>query len=78
MKLPTKSARVLKFDFPLVFKFEQLTQSSLPKVTLEVDYVRLEVEIKLFGIVSSILKASVLRPECEELDDKAENTFVKH
>ena len=52
-----KSARVLKFEFPLVFKFEQLTQASLPKVNLEVDYVRLEVEIKLAGIISSLIRS---------------------
>ena len=55
-----KSARVLKFEFPLLFKFEQLTQASLPKVNLEVDYVRLEVEIKLVGIIAALIKSAPL------------------
>ena len=48
--------KVLKIEFPFILKFEKLLNQ--PKVDLEVAFFKLEIEIKLFGIISSMIKSN--------------------
>ena len=50
--------KVLKIEFPFILKFEKLLNQ--PKVDLEVAFFKLEIEIKLFGIISSMIKSNTV------------------
>ena len=51
--------KVLKIEFPFILKFEKLLNQ--PKVDLEVAFFKLEIEIKLFGIISSMIKSNTVK-----------------